>query len=442
MVRAARGERIPLRRRGAHRPPGASGGALGPRVGRLPVHARQSERQAPGAVAPRSRAAGGGSTWSETPSPTRSPRSTAWTNLHRTCPHSPGRGDDGRALPAAFRGSHRSREARGLLVRRQALHRLCRRHPRLRAARPRRAPGRAELQIPSSARCGRRRGGGAQRPRPARHRCVRRAERAGDPGGGPRRAGRRKPELLAERQVRRRRGERPALRADPRRLLLQDLHVARTLVDEVRALHPARGGARPRAHRAGSGHLRQVIRALRRPGGGGRPERARGGPCRGADRCAGAGGRRASRAGRPPARHPPGDRRRVRTGVDLGHAVRSRGDGRSAGPAAGHRPRLLRSQLPHRPRAAHRPSPVPRAAWSGPPAPVEGTRETGRARHRRARAPAGVQEQRPPGSDARVRGPELRQPVRGPSRDGRGGVHQQRQCLRPRARPRRWPACA
>ena len=47
LVRAARGERVPLRGRGAHRPPGAPRGALGRRVGGLPVHAHQSEGPAP-----------------------------------------------------------------------------------------------------------------------------------------------------------------------------------------------------------------------------------------------------------------------------------------------------------------------------------------------------------------------------------------------------------
>ena len=67
--------------------------------------------------------------------------------------------------------------------------------------------------------------------------------------------------------------------------------------------------------------------------------------------------------------------------------------------------------------------------------------KAGRARHRGARAPARVPQQRPPGRDARIGGPELRQPLRGSSGDQRGGVHQQRHGLRPGARPRRRRCC-
>ena len=113
------------------------------------------------------------------------------------------------------------------------------------------------------------------------------------------------------------------------------------------------------------------------------------------------------------------------------------GDGRGPDPSARHRHRLLRSQLPHGARTAHRPSFLSRATGPGPPAAVEGEGAAGRPRRRGARAPARVQEQRPPGRDARVGGPELRQPVRGASRIGRGRVHQQRHRVRAGARPRR-----
>ena len=85
--------------------------------------------------------------------------------------------------------------------------------------------------------------------------------------------------------------ERTAQRPDSGRVLLQDLHVARTVVDEVRVLHPAGGRARACPHRTGSGHLRQVLGPLRRPGGRSRPERVGRGSCRGPDRRAGAPGR-------------------------------------------------------------------------------------------------------------------------------------------------------
>ena len=60
-------------------------------------------------------------------------------------------------------------------------------------------------------------------------------------------------EPLAVARLRHRRGQRPALAALRRRLLLQDLHVAALLLGQgLRAGHPRRGGPRQRADRAGS----------------------------------------------------------------------------------------------------------------------------------------------------------------------------------------------
>ena len=61
----------------------------------------------------------------------------------------------------------------------------------------------------------------------------------------------------------------------------------------------------------------------------------------------------------------------------------------------------------------------------------------GGAGHRRARAAAGVRRQRPAGRHARGCGADLPQPVRGPARHARRGLHDQRQRVRHRARPAR-----
>ena len=64
-------------------------------------------------------------------------------------------------------------------------------------------------------------------------------------------------------------------------------------------------------------------------------------------------------------------------------------------------------------RAPHRPPRRRRSRGRGAPAPVARPRRAGGAGHRRARAPAGVRRQRPPGRDAGRGGADLRQPLGG-----------------------------
>ena len=185
--------------------------------------------------------------------------------------------------------------------------------------------------------------------------------------------------------------EQPALAPLPGRVLLQDLHVAAVVLAPVRAADPARRRHGRSTARARSGPLRACARPLRRAGRGRRPR----GPCRsarrGSKRRTGASGGRAGGAGR----------------IALERACRScgaclaRGEPRRASSPAGdqapaphHRVRLLRPQLPRAARAGERPSRPQGVAAPAAPADVEGARASGRARHRRARAAAGLRRQR------------------------------------------------
>ena len=142
--------------------------------------------------------------------------------------------------------AHRPFRAARVHLRRRALHGIPGRHAGLRAARERRPARGAQLQVPPPARHRRRRVGGAQRARPCRRRTTGRAEPEGDPGRAVRRARGREPEPLADTRARRGSAGQHRLEAVPGRVLLQDVHVARLVVDALRALHPQGGGARAR----------------------------------------------------------------------------------------------------------------------------------------------------------------------------------------------------
>ena len=142
---------------------------------------------------------------------------------------------------------HRPQPAARLHLRRQALRRLCRRHPGLGAARQRRASGRAQLQVPPPARHHDRRLRGAQRAGPARAAAI-----APSPISAPPRSSS-IDGLVAESQnrwpslaLRYRRRQQPAVALFPGRLLLQDLHVAAERLDDLRACSSA---ARPASAR-------------------------------------------------------------------------------------------------------------------------------------------------------------------------------------------------
>ena len=140
----------------------------------VPLRARQHPRRARRALAPRARL--------------RALLQRAARHHHRPLPrHLQGRraapGGAGerherRALRTAS-GGRIERSARAQLpLRRALLQRLCRRHPRLRAARQRRAPDGPLLQVPPPARGARRRRRGTQR---AGHRAPRRRARHPEP---------------------------------------------------------------------------------------------------------------------------------------------------------------------------------------------------------------------------------------------------------------------
>ncbi len=178
-------------------------------------------------------------------------------------------------LSPARRRAHRPPHAARVHLQRQALRGPRRRHAGLRAARQRRRRGRAELQVSPAARHRRLRRGGAQRDRAAGSRRRHGAERARDRGGALRRPRREQRERVAERRFRRAgvHGPRRALHAG--RFLLQDVHVAEVVLDEVRAPHPQGVRSRHVPVRARPRPLRQDERPLRRAGRGRGPRRAR-----------------------------------------------------------------------------------------------------------------------------------------------------------------------
>ena len=112
----------------------------------------------------------------------------------------------------------------------------------------------------------------------------------------------------------------------------------------------------------------------------------------------------------------------------------SRRDARRAPPAAQHRVRLSRPELPHDRRAPDRSS-----AAGGPQgaarARVARAREAGGARDGRDGAAARLREQRSPRRDAGLGGVRVRESLRRPARHARGRLHQQRQRLSDRASP-------
>ena len=243
---AAPGDRVPLRRRGAYRPPARSGRSSTTRTGRTTSSTAPTRRACTSSAGATSMAAGAGSTRCATRSATAfiatyrdgrgaARRSRSERRDERRPTVSPSGGRIDRARPLA------------LHLRRPQLRGLCRRHARLGAARQRRPPGRRgrssitgrAASCPPAPRSRTRcvqldRGGGRSRPEPARHR-----------GRALRRPDARQPEPLAVARLRPRRGQRPALAAVRR---------------------PA-STTRPSCGRAPSGSTvyEPVIRARRRP---------------------------------------------------------------------------------------------------------------------------------------------------------------------------------
>ena len=196
------------------------------------------------------------------------------------------------------------------------------------------------------------------------------------------------PEPLAVAQARPRRRQRLALAPVPGRLLLQDLHVAAGLVDDLRALHPPGGGPGP-ARRAEPDPDRydKMLRALRRAGGRRRSRRPRGRARRGPSGRPRPARRRAGRAGRQPARprrHGGIDRRRARAPQWLGTALAELAALPEVhGSAAHHGLRLSRPQ-PRRPVERLHRSSAAAGRRAAAPAAVARAREAGGARDRRA----------------------------------------------------------
>ena len=341
-------------------------------------------------------------------------------------------------LSPARRRPHRPPHAARVHLQRQALRGPRRRHARLRAARQRRRRRRAELEISPAAGHRRLRRGGAQRDRAAGRGRRHGAERARDRGGAPRRPRREQCERVAERRFRRA-GVRGSLRAlHAGGFLLQDVHVAEIVLDEVRARHPQ--GVRP-GHmpvRAGPRPLRQDERPLRRAGRGRGPRRTRRGAGGGQGRRARHPRRRAGRVRRQPAfasrrrgrRRGPGgrrcDRRRAAHGVGGADGRPAAVDGGGAAPAAQHRVRLPRPQLPDGRRASHRSSAAGRAQGAAR-AHMARAREAGGAGDGRHGTPARLRQQRPAGRDAGLGRGHVSQPLRCRARQARRRVHQQRQ---------------
>ena len=188
---------------------------------------------------------GAGSRSGATPGP------TACTGAGRPAPTSARTSIDEPPDPPNGAGrAHRPFRFVRVHLRRRALHGIPGRHAGLRAARERRPARGAQLQVPPPPGHLRVRSRGAQRARPRRHRTTGRAEPEGDPGRAVRRARGREPEPLADARIRRGGAGQHRLEAVPGRFLLQDVHVARLVVDALRALHPQ--------GRRGSGALRSI----------------------------------------------------------------------------------------------------------------------------------------------------------------------------------------
>ncbi len=144
-------DRVLLRRRGAHRAARRHRRADRRAMGRLPVHAQEPARARTSSSGCTRTAAGAGSTCA---------RDTVTYRDHRRVQGRRGAAGSGAvharmsAEPdrSARRRPHRPPHAARVHVQRQALRGPRRRHARLRAARQRRARGRAQLEVPPAAR--------------------------------------------------------------------------------------------------------------------------------------------------------------------------------------------------------------------------------------------------------------------------------------------------
>ena len=435
LVRHAARDRVPLRRRGPYRAPGACGDRRCG-LGGLPLHADQPQGRPCRALdAPRRLPA-----LVQRAAPYREPRGARGLSHGRaagpTRPAKRRRAAD--ALSPQGGRAHRPDAPPRLHLQRAPLRRFFGRHAGVCADRERHAPDQPELQVPPAARHPQRRRGGALGTGPARRRRAHRAQPAGDPGRALRRPQRRRRQCLAERSLRPRRLDRAARAALPRRLLLQDLPLAGVVLEvSVRARDPAHGGARPRPRRARSRQLRQDVRPLRRAGGGRRAGGHRRSACRRRERRARGAGGRAGDARRRAAGPPPPHRRRGRHGLGRAHgrAARRHAGGARAHPH--HALRLLRPQHAERAGAAQRPSGAACSRRHEPPAPLDPQGAPRGARRRRPRAAAGLRRQRPPRDPAGLGGAALPQRLCGAARQARGALHQQRRGLRGGARHRR-----
>ena len=234
---------------------------------------------------------------------------------------------------------------------------------------------------------------------------------------------------------RRRRGpQRPRPGGDPLPRADAHRHHGRA-VRRARGPWPARSGQARRPPRPGP--LRRRARALRRARRRRRAGWARRRTDRGPVRCTGRPGGRAAGGRRIAARQPRRDRRRSVAGLGRCGGGRAERASRRHRPPADHGLRLLRRRLRPRPREAHRP---PRTGRTGTPLPAAGLAHpvaARRGRHRRSRAPARLRRQRQAGHHARLVGPDLPAPLRRGVGTRGGGLHDRRQRVCRRGRPRR-----